>query len=1283
MDDILTGVDPNNNISVGTSELLKFSSALSNRDHFEYLLGTLQTLPSWTQFVESMSTLLGIKDELNLDWVNRLGGEIFIPVTGGGHASREVIAWMDELFTPKTTNYSSQPSQVKNSYGSSEFPGIALNGVINQQIELQLVPLAGYSEIYPAAVSSGKVRGEICVRHKDRSITVSYWKNVEATKAVVSSDGWYCTGDIGELDYDNVDESGNPTLAIIDRVSNSIELYVNGDSCWVDPSQLESIVSTKLSFIRNQMFILLGDRNQDSLVLVAVPTLEFVLGVFEQADAATKQLVTDSLTAVVSTEASEQVDQQQVLYEYLCDQQFVQRRAHKALLSALNQAGVELPKHEIPCGVILTSEAWTIENKLLTTTGKPRRSEIRLRFQKKVEETYARVLATASDIDIHGPPAAAPDDTGFDRSLLTQQESLSITFPSVCEIKCDRPIPQIFAMLLKVVFYKLVGPEAVKTKLTLRDPSRAVSIPIKLGWGGYIQQDEAHLPILADSNKKNYQHFLFATGSDKNDTQLNSLLSIMKQCVQERSQRNDDFVASRQLQISSTEKELEATEAEFGPAIRDSLAELQTNTDVFLREGSTGYHPMKLFSKLLRLLTMRQLRLRQLYAQLDAAVASIHPDEKQIMDRYNYASAKLRIVAPRLGVRIPYFIDLGGWFTWIKLPDDVDLSTSELPTFLSQSLGEAKVVCVVSGTVLEESLRTSGRERFHCLSGNRIDRSIDSQLLVDIVFSCVHRLLHQRVNGADEVANHMVKVFAFNPTKLKTAEELLDPNQRNMWVIEKSHFWHLREGCDRPLVRYVNPVDNEISHDVFVSNDSPAGFISRAFAQYANRLALGIPDEPAFDSLSIRGVVKEIGHTFCAPMADAAKITLLPLDHCRWITYRDLGYLAELMARAIRSKVPRGSFVGISGGHSIEWAVCDFACALAGVCSVGIHLTYDAESAYHVLATTGVSLLCCQESILSILNSDDNDIDAETAGFERWSLESVISVHKEKGHTLFQLRHVLLFDRSMNDLTKASEDVIANSPISIASAIDLLTLEKEGRDSGTSQIELESPDDQPAGGLNGLSTILFTSGSTGTPKGVMVTAKAFYHDIKTRNYVEPLITVSYIPLSHSSDRMKMWEFLGNGGRIGLAFFGHGHWLEHERAAKKDGVLSTIAKQVAIRDDADITKPPTLQRGPSLSLEHLEKHRDILSLFLQIRSIAPSAMACPPNIWNDLYHLYQINALTNEEIASLFGPRISFIITGGAPTSNEVIQWIKSKLLPNCNFANSYGATEVGAITSNG
>ena len=53
---------------------------------------------------------------------------------------------MESVFVPATTNFQSQSSRVKNAYGSSEFPGIAVNGRVNTDIELELVPVNNGSD---------------------------------------------------------------------------------------------------------------------------------------------------------------------------------------------------------------------------------------------------------------------------------------------------------------------------------------------------------------------------------------------------------------------------------------------------------------------------------------------------------------------------------------------------------------------------------------------------------------------------------------------------------------------------------------------------------------------------------------------------------------------------------------------------------------------------------------------------------------------------------------------------------------------------------------------------------------------------------------------------------------------------------------------------------------------------------------------------------------------------------------------------------------------------------
>ena len=59
-----------------------------------------------------------------------------------------------------------------------------------------------------------------------------------------------------------------------------------------------------------------------------------------------------------------------------------------------------------------------------------------------------------------------------------------------------------------------------------------------------------------------------------------------------------------------------------------------------------------------------------------------------------------------------------------------------------------------------------------------------------------------------------------------------------------------------------------------------------------------------------------------------------------------------------------GSHVGICGFNSIEWAICDLACALTGMVSVGIHSTLTTDEAAHVIVHTDLTGLLVSEAFL-------------------------------------------------------------------------------------------------------------------------------------------------------------------------------------------------------------------------------------------------------------------------------------------------------------------------------
>ncbi|MFE3505520.1 AMP-binding protein [Kitasatospora sp. NPDC059160] len=62
-------------------------------------------------------------------------------------------------------------------------------------------------------ITEPDTRGEVCVRGPN--VTPGYWNDPEATRAALGADGWFRTGDVGELDHDG-------HLTIVDRAKDVI-----------------------------------------------------------------------------------------------------------------------------------------------------------------------------------------------------------------------------------------------------------------------------------------------------------------------------------------------------------------------------------------------------------------------------------------------------------------------------------------------------------------------------------------------------------------------------------------------------------------------------------------------------------------------------------------------------------------------------------------------------------------------------------------------------------------------------------------------------------------------------------------------------------------------------------------------------------------------------------------------------------------------------------------------------------------------------------------------------
>jgi long-chain acyl-CoA synthetase len=272
----------------------------------------------------------GLADKLVYSKIREgTGGKLRLVFSGGAPLAKELAEFFWAIGVP-----------IYQGYGLTETSPVLTSNYPNNRMGSSGIPI-------PNVELRIAEDGEILA--KGPCIMQGYYKSAEATREVLSADGWFSTGDIGYLDKDNY-------LFITDRKKDLIKTAAGK---FVAPQPIENALKTS-RYILNAVVV--GDKRKFvSALIVPNPT-------------------------TVAAKAAEQG------IKFSSNKEMAKHPAVRQLIEAeVKRLTANLAQYETIKRFALLPEDFTFDNGALTFTLKLRRRVVEQQFHDVIEQLYADV----------------------------------------------------------------------------------------------------------------------------------------------------------------------------------------------------------------------------------------------------------------------------------------------------------------------------------------------------------------------------------------------------------------------------------------------------------------------------------------------------------------------------------------------------------------------------------------------------------------------------------------------------------------------------------------------------------------------------------------------------------------------------------------------------------------------------------------------------------------------------------------------------------------------------